>query len=83
MKATMALAKFAAQLRYEHIPPKCLARVKEAFLDSLGCGLFGSTLDSPQKVNSLIKEMAGREESTLWLNNFKGPAANAAFVWEQ
>jgi CTP synthase len=33
--------------------------VKAAFLDSVGCGLFGSTLEWSQKVNSLVKEMGG------------------------
>ena len=78
MAPTMALAEFITHLKFEDIPRKCLEQVKAAFLDSLGCGLFGSTLEWSQKVNSLVKEMGGKEEATLWANGFRGPAANVA-----
>ncbi|MDO8957325.1 MAG: MmgE/PrpD family protein [Deltaproteobacteria bacterium] len=78
MGPTMALAEFLAKLKFEDIPSRCLEQIKVAFLDSLGCGLFGSTLEWSQKVNSLVKEMGGKEEATLWVNDFRGPAANVA-----
>ncbi len=78
MGPTMMLAKFLANLTFEDIPPKTLTQVKAAFLDSLGCGLFGSTLVWSQKVNALVKEMGGKGEATLWANQFRGPAANVA-----
>lgn len=78
MGPTMTLAEFNAKLKFEDIPPRCLEQIKAAFLDSLGCGLFGSTLEWSKKVNSLVKEMGGKEESTLWANHFRGPAANVA-----
>ncbi|MCX5906638.1 MAG: MmgE/PrpD family protein [Deltaproteobacteria bacterium] len=64
------------RLRFEDIPAKTIVQVKAAFLDSLGCGLFGSTLEWAQKVNALVKDLGGKEEATLWLNRFRGPAAN-------
>jgi len=72
------LAQFLVKLKFEDLPPRCRQQIKAAFLDSLGCGLFGSTLEWSRKVNSLIKEMGGKEESTLWANHFRGPAANVA-----
>jgi 2-methylcitrate dehydratase PrpD len=78
MGPTLTLADFIAKLEFEDIPRKCLDQVKAAFLDSLGCGLFGSTLEWSQKVNSLVKEMGGKEEATLWASGFRGPAANVA-----
>jgi len=78
MGVTLELAEFLASLKFEDLPSRCLQQVKAAFLDSLGCGLFGSTLEWSKKVNSLIKEMGGKEEATLWANNFRGPAANVA-----
>jgi len=78
MGPTMALAEFLAKLKFEDIPSRCLEQIKVAFLDSLGCGLFGSTLEWSQKVNSLVQEMGGKEEATLWVNDFRGPAANVA-----
>jgi 2-methylcitrate dehydratase PrpD len=78
MGPTIALAEFLAKLKFEDIPSRCLEQIKVAFLDSLGCGLFGSTLEWSQKVNSLVQEMGGKEEATLWANDFRGPAANVA-----
>ena len=78
MASTMALAEFIAGLNFKDIPLRCLDQIKTAFLDSLGCGLFGSTLEWCKKVNSLVKQMGGREEATLWANDFQGPAANVA-----
>ena len=82
MGPTMALAEFITRLRFEDIPFKCLAQVKAAFLDSLGCGLFGSTLEWSRRVNSLVTEMGGKEEATLWTTGFRGPAANVALGWD-
>ena len=78
MGPTMALAEFITRLKFEDIPSKTIEQVKAAFLDSVGCGLFGSTLEWSQKVNSLVKEMGGKEEATLWTHGFRGPAANVA-----
>jgi 2-methylcitrate dehydratase PrpD len=78
MGPTMALAEFIARLKFEDIPRRCLDQVKAAFLDSLGCGLFGSTLEWSRNVNSLVTEMGGKEEATLWTTGFRGPAANVA-----
>jgi len=78
MGPTMELADFLSQLKFEDIPRKTLQQMKAAFLDALGCGLFGSTLEWSQKVNELVREMGGKEEATLWANRFRGPAANVA-----
>lgn len=78
MGPTLVLAEFIAGLNFEDIPLRCLEQIKAAFLDSLGCGLFGSTLEWSKKVNSLVVQMGGKEEATLWANDFQGPAANVA-----
>ncbi len=78
MGPTLALSDFITGLNWKDVPGKTLEQVKAAFLDSLGCGLFGSTLEWSQKVNSLVKEMSGKEEATLWADGFRGPAANVA-----
>jgi len=41
---TRALAEFASQLRYEDIPGDVRSHMRLCLLDSVGCGLFGSTL---------------------------------------
>ncbi len=76
MGPTMMLADFLANLKFQDIPLKTIQQMRAAFLDSLGCGLFGSTLEWSQRVNAMVKEMGGKEEATLWANQFRGPAAN-------
>lgn len=41
---TGALTRFASAVRFEDLPPTVVHQVKRSVLDTLGCGLFGSTL---------------------------------------
>jgi aconitate decarboxylase len=45
---TRKLSEFAANCRFEQIPKNVVEHAKICLLDSLGCGLFGSTLPWPQ-----------------------------------
>ena len=51
--ATRDLARFAAGLRYEDIPPDAVERMKLCVLDSIGCCLYGATLPWTRKVAAL------------------------------
>src|SRR5258708_38998281 len=42
---TRAIAQFISQIRYEAIPDEVIGRIKLLILDSLGCALYGSTLE--------------------------------------
>jgi aconitate decarboxylase len=77
---TRALAEFIAELNYEQIPIGVVDHIKLCFLDTVGCGLFGSTLPWAQKVASFAEKMQGPPEATVWGQPFQLPAANAALV---
>jgi 2-methylcitrate dehydratase PrpD len=75
---TQALANFAADLKFEALDPRLLHNFKKYLLDGIGCGLYGTRLPWCQIVNQWIKEQRGRNESTLWLQGFKGPSSNVS-----
>ncbi len=47
---TFKLAKFLAQLKYEHLPEDVIAQAKRSILNSLGCGLGSSRAPPVEKV---------------------------------
>jgi aconitate decarboxylase len=77
---TRQIARFAADLTYDKIPPAVIERIKLCILDSFGCGLFGSTLPWSQIVADFVRDLGGRDESTVWGRNFKVPAADASLA---
>ncbi len=42
--SSFRLARFAAELRIEDLPPDVIAHARLCLLDTLGCGLYGATL---------------------------------------
>jgi aconitate decarboxylase len=77
---TQRLARFAANLQYSDIPPKVLDHMKLCLLDTIGCGLFGSTLPWGKILAEFTTNTGGRQESTLLGNPCKVPAPNAALA---
>lgn len=77
---TQRLAQWAADLRYEDIPPEVIAHIKLCVLDTLGCGLFGSTLPWGQTITTFASTLGAGAEATVWGSNRKLPAANAALA---
>lgn len=77
---TRALAKFAAELTYEKIPPSVVERLKLCLLDTFGCGLFGSTLPWVKLVADFARDLGGPREATTWGFGFKVAAPNAALA---
>lgn len=75
---TAALADFVAGLRFEAIPEETRRAVRQAFLDTIGCGLFGADFEWSRIVNGYVRDQHGPAEATLWRNGFRGPAANVA-----
>ena len=77
---TRALARFAAGLTYEAVPPPVIEHVKLCLLDTFGCGLFGSTLPWSKIVADFARDLGGKRESTVWGRRFKVSAPNAALA---
>lgn len=80
MNETIDLARFAANLAIKDTPREVVDHLKLLVLDTLGCGLFGSTIPWSMMVADLVEEWGGREESTVWGRRPKVPCANAALA---
>ncbi len=77
---TMELAKFVADLRYEHLPQEVVSTIKESILDTLGCGIYGSTLPWGQIITEFVKKAGDCGKATVWGRNILTSAANAALA---
>ena len=73
---TMKLAEFVSSLEYDHISDKAIQNIKNCFLDSLGCAIYGSTTQWGGIVNDFVISQQGVQEASLWTTEFCGPAAN-------
>jgi len=77
---TKILASFAANLRYEDLPAEVVARMKTSMLDSIGCCLYGVTLDWTQKVLNMVRAEGARPQVAVWGTDFRSSLANAVLV---
>jgi 2-methylcitrate dehydratase PrpD len=77
---TSKITRFAANIRYDSIPPKAVEGAKVAILDCLGVALAGGREESAQIAGKLIREEGAKEETTVYGQRFKSSALQAAFV---
>ncbi len=75
---TRILARFAAAIQFDQLDRELVGKFKKYLLDAVGCGIHGQSQPWARMVNQYIREQRGKRESTLWLQNFRGPAANVA-----
>lgn len=81
MGVTRKLARHAATLRYEDLPPSLVELTKQCVLDTLGVSIGASALaQEGQIVADFVKEQGGKPESTVLGFGWKVPACWAAFV---
>jgi len=78
---TRKLARHAATLRYEMLPPALVDMIKQCVLDTLGVSIGASTLAPEARILvDYAKEQGGKPEATLLGFGGKVPAASAALV---
>lgn len=77
---TRRLAGFAFDLRFRDIPKDVIDHLKLCILDTLGCGIFGSTTQWGMILSDYVHSMDKNEESTIWGTPFRSSASNAALV---
>jgi len=77
---TQKLAHFASHLNYSDIPPRVRDHMKLCVLDTLGCGLFGSTLPWGKILSEFAVDLGEKQESTLLGRSSKVSAPNAALA---
>ncbi|MBI5968183.1 MAG: MmgE/PrpD family protein, partial [Deltaproteobacteria bacterium] len=78
--ATQALARFVVELEYERIPESTIRTLKDCILDTIGCGLHGSTTKEGLLVAKLARDWSEKPESTLWGAGQKTACANAVLA---
>ncbi len=78
---TLQLARHAASLRYEALPPALVELTKQCVLDTLGVSIGASTLAPEAAILAdYVREQGGRPEATLLGFGGKAPAPLAAFL---
>lgn len=77
---TAELARFAAELQLDDIPSEVVEHAKLCLLDTLGCGLFGSTLPWARIVAELAQTQHVGGSVGLWGTSASSSQTNAALV---
>lgn len=80
MDAAVTLAKNIVNTKYEDIPTEILKVTKKQILDILACILGGSTALGCKQVVELVREWAGKEESTILAYGDRVPAPHAVLA---
>jgi len=78
---TARLARFAAGLTYEQLPPAAIVTVKRIVIDCLGAALAGSTLGSGAKeLLAIVEAAGGRPEAAILGTQLRAPAVMASLA---
>jgi len=80
MGATEELATFVYELKFDRIPEEALLWAKDAILDCTGVALAGSQEEAGKIITNYVKEAGGRPEASIFAEDFKTSAANAALA---
>jgi len=81
MNESRELAKFVSELKYDHLPPAVIARVKDLILDQVGIMLACATLPWCKIIYDYVRDWGdAREESTIAHYGYKTKAENAVFA---
>ena len=77
----IALADFAARLRFEDIPYEIVEQTKQAVLDTLGVALAGAGLgEGAAEIVRYAETQTGPAEATIWCSGQRVSAAAAALA---
>lgn len=79
-KKTKIIADWIESLNYNDIPNKVINHTKMCILDSLGVGIYGSTLPWAKILIDVVEDMRGKKEATIWGTKIKAPAIEVAMV---
>jgi 2-methylcitrate dehydratase PrpD len=80
MRATQFLTGFVEETTYNDLPEKITIHVKRCILDWIGVAFAGCSDPASEIVIQLIKEIGGKEESTVIGEPLKNACINAALA---
>jgi aconitate decarboxylase len=77
---TTAVAKYIAGSLQEPVPPDVTDKVKLLVLDTIGCGLLGSTLPWTHRLLDTIQSTEGTGPSRVWGTDVRVSPTHAALI---
>jgi len=80
MGLTQEVANYVAKTRYRDIPSEVVLAARGFVLDGLGVALAGVTEEGSRIVLNHVRQMGGKEESTVLGTGVKVPAPKAALI---
>lgn len=78
MMPSRILAEFVADLKFQDLPSNVVTRLQSSVLDTLGCGLYGSSTPWGRIISDYAGQTAGR--CPIWGNRRTSNAAGAALA---
>ena len=75
---TRELARFISETSYNDLSDNLRACMRKHSLDSLGCGLYGTTTESGRILARFVREQGGNAEAALWKTGWRGPVGPVA-----
>lgn len=79
-QTTRRLADFAVQLRYEDLPDDIVQMAKRCILDSIGCGIYGSSKPWTESVMRVVESLGQARRSSAWGMRVKADPTGAALI---
>jgi 2-methylcitrate dehydratase PrpD len=77
---TQKLAEFVINTKASDVPQEVLDGARDAFIDTIGCGLAG-TLEEPGEIMvRFLREQGGNAQATVWGAGLATTATDAAFA---
>jgi aconitate decarboxylase len=77
---TRAIAQFVSQIKYDSIPNEVIQRIKLLILDSLGCALYGSSLEWSRILRATLAGVDSTRACCVWGTNELLSAPHAALI---
>jgi len=73
-------ARYAIALSYESLPPDVIHQAKRCLLDALGCAIGAYDAPGRPMCETMVKELGGVEEATIFGSGLRTTAPNATLV---
>ncbi len=77
---TQRLADFVINTNAAELPQEVLDGARDAFIDTIGCGLAGSLEETSGIIVRFLSGQGGNAQSTVWGNGLTTTATDAAFA---
>jgi len=74
------LARYAADLQYEDLPPEVVRTVKRTILDTIGCAIGGHTAAPSQIAIKLASRVSAEQRATVMCGGIKTSPERAVFA---